>query len=370
MFKPKVLVTGANGFIGGALLAKLINTPIWKDTLCLVRSEHPEDGLMRVAHTLRGHGIVDKQLLNLKLEQIICGDLNIVKKWIDDPRIPSIEKVINLAALPSFGSNPLIWTTNVFGVLNMAYGLKSRCRLKRFIQVGTAMACGHNSPNPVPEGYDGGEKAHHFVKYTQSKYECERLLKKELQDLPLVIARPSIVVGHTKYGCKASGSIYWVFRMAHALKAFPCGLDQRIDVVPVDYCADALYYLLTKSVLKFDWYHISASKKNSSSFREIDTANAIAMKRPQVEGYTQKSYREIMQMHGQFKTLLGPCNNIIISRAIKTYGNFSNLELMFDNRRLIEEGMPEPTPLAKYVGLCEKTSQDILISEQMKVDFK
>ena len=43
---------------------------------------------------------------------------------------------------------------------------------------------------------------------------------------------------------------------------------------------------------------------------------------------------------------------------------------MFDNRRLIEEGMPEPTPLAKYVGLCEKTSQEILISEQMKVDFK
>lgn len=370
MFKPTLLITGANGFIGGALLAKLIQTPLWKDTLCLVRADYPEDGLMRVAHTLRDHGVDNQQLLDLKLEQIICGDLNILKKWIDDPRIPSIERVVNLAAIPSFGQNPLIWPTNVFGVVNMAHGLNSRCHLKRFIQVGTAMACGHDSPNPVPEGYDGGKRAHHFVEYTHSKYESERLLQKELSDFPLIIARPSIVVGHTKYGCKASGSIYWVFRMALALKAFPCSLDQRIDVIPVDYCADALYLLLTKPTLKHNWYHISAGKKYSSSFKEIDEAIAKAMKRPPIKGYTQKSYGQILEMRGQFKTLLGPCNIKLVAKAIKAYGNFSDLGLIFDHRRLIAEGMRKPTPLANYVGICEKTSQGILISEQMKVDFK
>jgi hypothetical protein len=57
-------------------------------------------------------------------------------------------------------------------------------------------------------------------------------------------------------------------------------------------------------------------------------------------------------MKDQFKTLLGPCNPRIVAKAIKTYGNFSALELVFDNQRIIEEGMSEPTPLARYAGLC------------------
>lgn len=369
-FRPKLLITGANGFIGGALLAKLIASPLWKDTVCLVRADSPEEGLLRLARTLRTHGITTQQLLSLTLDQVICGDLNVVTRWIDDPRIASIERVVNLAALASFGNHPLIWPTNVDGVLSMAHGLSHRCHLKRFIHVGTAMACGHDSPNPVPEGYDQGPDAPHFLEYTESKYEIERLLKKELPDFPLVIARPSIVVGHTKTGCKASGSIYWVFRMALALKTFPCRLDQRIDVIPVDYCADALYLLLTKPKLKHAWYHISAGKKQSSSFKEIDAAIAKTMKRPPMKSYRQKSYGEILEMRGQFKKLLGECNTRIVAKAIKAYGSFSTLELAFDHQRLIAEGMPEPTPLAKYVGLCEKTSQGILISEQMKFDYK
>jgi nucleoside-diphosphate-sugar epimerase len=158
--------------------------------------------------------------------------------------------------------------------------------------------------------------------------------------------------------------------MALALKAFPCALDQKIDVVPVDYCADALYLLLTKPKLKYDSYHISAGEKYSSSFAEIDEAIAIATGKPRMVGYKQKSYEQILLMKDQFKTLLGECNRRIVAKAIKTYGNFSTLELAFDNQRLIEEGMTEPTPLAKYAGLCELTSKDILISEQMKFDYK
>lgn len=369
-FHPKTLITGANGFIGGALAAKLFATGEAKDAIFLIRSEKPEDGLIRLTQTLRSHGVTTEQLLQLKLAQILCGDLNVVNRWIDDPRLKSVENVISSAALASFGNNPSIWPTNVDGVLNMAHGLSHMCQLKRFIHIGTAMACGLNSPNPVPEGYDGGAKTHHFLEYTHSKYEVERRLKEELPNLPLIIARPSIVVGHTKLGCLASGSIFWVFRMALALKAFPCALNQRIDVVPVDYCADALYLLLTKRNLKYTSYHISAGKKHSSSFSEIDDSIAKATGRPTVKDYQQKSYEQILLMKDQYKSLLGECNRQIVAKAIKTYGSFSTLELAFDNSRLIEEGMSEPTPLAQYAGLCELTSNGILISEQMKFDYK
>lgn len=369
-FKPKTLITGANGFIGGALVAKLLNSGEAKDVIFLIRSEKPEDGLVRLVSTLRKHGVSNEKLLGLRHEQILSGDLNVVNRWIDDPRLKSIESVVSSAAVASFGNHPSIWPTNVDGVLNMAHGLSHKCKLKRFIHIGTAMACGIDSPNPVPEGYDGGKQTEHFLEYTHSKYEVERRLNEELPDLPLVIARPSIVVGHTELGCKASGSIFWVFRMALALKAFPCSLDQRIDVVPVDYCADALYLLLTKPSLKYSSYHISAGKKYSSSFAEIDESIAKAVGRPKMLGYQQKPYEQIIQMRDQFKELLGECNRRIVAKAIKTYGSFSSLELAFENSRLIEEGMKNPTPLAKYAGLCELTSRGILISEQMKFDYK
>jgi nucleoside-diphosphate-sugar epimerase len=370
IFQPKTLITGANGFIGGALTAKLFARGEVEDAIFLIRSSKPEEGMVRLVNTLRSHGIKTDQLLKLRLEQILCGDLNVVNRWIDDPRLSSIENVVSSAAVASFGNHPSIWPTNVDGVLNMAHGLSHRCKLKRFLHIGTAMACGLDSPNPVPEGYNRGKHTQHFLEYTHSKYEVEQRLKEELPDLPLVIARPSIVVGHTKLGCKPSGSIFWVFRMALALKAFPCALDQKIDVVPVDYCADALYLLLTKPKLKYDSYHISAGEKYSSSFAEIDEAIAIATGKPRMVGYKQKSYEQILLMKDQFKTLLGECNRRIVAKAIKTYGNFSTLELAFDNQRLIEEGTSNSTPLAKYAGLCELTSKGILISEQMKFDYK
>lgn len=62
--------------------------------------------------------------------------------------------------------------------------------------------------------------------------------------LPLTIARPSIVVGHTHHGCQPSSSIFWVFSMGLMLQKFLCSMEDRIDVIPVDYCADALMMLL------------------------------------------------------------------------------------------------------------------------------
>ena len=370
LIKPKLFVTGANGFIGGALLTKIISTDLWKYSIFLIRSKTPEDGLHRLASTLRKHGVTTQQLFELKLEQIICGDLNVVNRWIDDPRLKSIEMVVSSAAVASFSNHPSIWSTNVDGVLNMAHGLSRVANIKRFVQIGTAMACGVNPPNPVPDGFEVDESTVHFLEYTHSKHEAERRLKSELPQLPLIVARPSIVVGHTTLGCKPSGSIYWVFRIALALKCFPCSLEQKIDVIPVDYCADALYLLLTKTNLQHDSYHISAGKKCASSFAEIDESIAKAMGRKKITGYEQKDYGEILQMRDQFTHLLGPCNQRIVAKAIKTYGTFSKLGLFFDNSRLLVEGMENPTPLANYVGICEQTSIKTLISEQMKTDYK
>jgi nucleoside-diphosphate-sugar epimerase len=368
---PRLLITGASGFLGGALAARLIQTDQWDECLFLIRGLHREDGLARLAHVLRGHDIAEHLLNRLRLDQIICGSLNTVTDWQDDHRIPTIVKVVNSAAVASFGNHPSIWPTNVDGVLAMAHALAKRCTLQRFLHIGTAMACGRNAPIPVPEGYDAQEKTDHFLEYTASKYEAEHRLREELPDLPLIVARPSIVVGHTKFGCKPSGSIFWVFRIARALKCFPCELSQRIDVIPADYCAEALHLLLDKPKLQHTTYHITAGTQHSCSFDDIDRAIADAIgQAPMGNHYQPLSVEEISKIQGEFKTLLGPCNRRIVLRAIRTYGEFAKMEMLFDNQRLLTEGMGNPTPLTAYAGLCEQTSFNQSIAEQMKFDYK
>lgn len=370
-FAPRLLITGASGFIGGALAARLIHTDRWNDCLFLLRAPHREDGLARLAHVLRAHNVPEALLDRLHLEQILCGDLTSVAEWRNDPRLASIEDVVSSAAVASFGNHPSIWPTNVDGVLEMAHALHKRCRLRRFLHIGTAMACGRQAPIPVPEGYDAGEETDHFLQYTHSKYEAERRMRAELPDLPLVVARPSIVVGHTQLGCRPSGSIFWVFRMARALLAFPCELDQRIDVVPADYCAEALHLLLDKPTLAHGEYHISSGAHRSCSFGEIDEAIARAIgQAPMGKRYRALPFEEMIHLQDRFKELLGPCNRRIVLRAIRAYGSFAALGMMFDNRRLLAEGMALPTPLADYAGLCEKTSAGVLIADQMKFDYK
>jgi nucleoside-diphosphate-sugar epimerase len=367
---PKILITGATGFIGGALAARLITTEVWDQVLFLTRGMHEADGLSRLAQNLRQHGVNETLVQKLQLHQILCGDLMNVPDWIDDPRLPSIQHVVNSAAVASFGKHPTIFPTNVDGVLQLAHGLNQRASIQRFLQISTGMACGLDAPIPVPEDYKPSDDTAHYLDYTQSKFEAERRLRDELPDFPTVVVRPTIVVGHTQLGCAASGSIYWVFRLARALQAFPCRLDQKIDVIPVDYCAQALHHLLLKPALNHRNYHISAGAENACTFGEIDAAIAAAIGEEPMHHYKQTSYEKFVEMQDQFRTRIGPCNKRIVLKAILSYGYFAAEEVLFSNAHLLSEGLPAPTPFVQYAGLCEQTSRDILIADQMKYDYK
>ena len=365
----RILVTGASGFLGGAIMANLIASDHWERSLFLVRAPSPKEGLSRLAENLRRFGTPESLLGRLSLDNVLCGDLTDVARFEADPRLADVSRVINCAAVASFGNNPNIWSTNVDGTLNFAECLMQRAPLQRFIQVGTAMVCGPDATSPVAETEDPGQDSRHLVEYTQSKIEAERRLKK-VAGLPLVVVRPSIVVGHTEHGCNPSGSIFWVFRMALAMGSFTCEFDEKIDVIPVDYCASAIIALTLKPQLAHDLYHISSGVDRSCSFREIDAAIARDSGRPRLDHYRRLGYEALAAMKGRFSEFVGPCNKRIMLRAIRTYGDFAELGLLFDNKRLRDEGIALPPRFDTYAGLCALTSSHQTIAEQMYVDFK
>lgn len=366
----KLLLTGVTGFLGGALAAALLEAERWRDLLFLVRAGDAADARARLAQTLSRFSVAPALVKRLSEEQFLCGDLCGFARLAGDARLRDISDVVNCAAFASFSSHADILRTNVEGTVEFARALAAAAPLRRFIQVGTAMSCGADAPKLVPEGYEPPGNALQLVPYTASKLEGERRLREELPARALVVVRPSIIVGHTRLGCRPSPSIYWVFRMARALRCFPCAPESRIDIVPVDYCAEAILCLLAANSLAHAAYHISAGRQASCSYREIDVAIAEALGESPTLDYRQLDYETISAQHDRFDQALGPCIKPIILRAIRLYGAFGSLDLLFDNARLLAEGVRPPPRFATYAGLCALTASGMPIASQMQYDFK
>jgi nucleoside-diphosphate-sugar epimerase len=233
------------------------------------------------------------------------------------------------------------------------------------------MACGPQVQTPVHESWEVAPIDEHLVPYTASKAAIEHKLRTELPNLPLVVARPSIVVGHTTLGCKPSGSIFWVFRMAQKLQRFTCSLDEKIDVIPVDYCADALVELATKENLQHDLYHVSAGAVASCTFGNIEQEMAIGLGIDSIGAQYQRiSSAAIGALAHDFEQLVGPCNRRLMLRALRLYAGFADLNYVFDNCRLLAEGVLPPPLFTHYAGLCAQSSRHLSIPEQMRWDFK
>ncbi|MGG7445806.1 SDR family oxidoreductase [Kosakonia oryzendophytica] len=366
-----LLITGVTGFLGGAVLEKILNGNEAMHLLLLVRADNAAAGIERVKSNMRKFNLSEETLQRLTAEQVLLGDLGEPEGFLDDPRLESVTHVLNCAAVASFGNNPLVWKVNVEGTLTFARRMSQVTGLQRFLHVGTAMSCTPEPDSLVPESAEFRENAEHLVTYTRSKSTIEQLMRTECPQLPLVIARPSIVVGHTSHGCQPSTSIFWVFSMGLMLQKFICSLEDRIDVIPVDYCADALLMLLKGQIANGEVVHISAGEENSVRFADIDRAMANALeKAPVGDKYAQVSYETLVKMRRELKNIFGPCNERLMLKAMRLYGAFAGLNVRFSNDKLLSLGMPKPPRFTDYIARCVQTTHGLSIPQQMEVDFK
>ncbi len=364
----KILITGGTGFIGGASATHAIQNGQGPDLLFLVRAPDPEQGLERIRESLGLFELAPELLQTLSADQILLGDLASPDVFVDDPRLDSVTHVLNCAAVASFGDHPGIWPVNVDGTVAFAARMARVAGMKRFLHVGTAMACGPGRVSPVHELWELDD-AEHLVQYTSSKAEAERQMHK-IPGLPLVVARPSIVVGHTTLGCKPSTSIFWVFGAFYKLQHVMCDIDDTVDVIPVDYCAQALMTLLQKADLAADLYHISAGAR-SSSYRDIENAFAAAYgEATQADRFRRIEDKDIPALAPEFKAKLGIPNRRLLVKALKLYGGFSVLNYQFDNQRLINEGMDLPPVFPSYIKECINSTNGLTLIDQMMDDFK
>ncbi|STV86938.1 Nucleoside-diphosphate-sugar epimerase [Klebsiella michiganensis] len=126
-----LLITGATGFLGGAVLESILNKKNAPNLLLLVRADNSVAAVERVKENLRKFNISEERLTALTPGNILLGDLANPQPFLDDPRLNQVTHVLNCAAVASFGNNPLIWKVNVEGTLQFA---------RRMAQVGALSA--------------------------------------------------------------------------------------------------------------------------------------------------------------------------------------------------------------------------------------
>jgi nucleoside-diphosphate-sugar epimerase len=345
-----VLITGATGFIGGAAAALLLEDARVDRLLLLVRAPGEEVAWERVRASLSRFAAAAEVERARPRIGLVVGDLGDAAA-LADPRLDAVTHVLHAAANTSFRSVRDVHRTNVQGALTLARRMRRAPRLERYLHVSTAYCCGAITAAVVHEDDAPRPDADHVVAYTRSKAECEILLGATVPDLPLVVARPSIVVGHTRLGCVPSASLYWYYRALARIGRAPFPPERARDIVPVDHVAEALRLLLFAASPRWRVYHVSAGE-GAVPWRDIAATFARHDGGRDV-GLLACVDADDIADPGLLLRLFGPGDAERLAGAIALCARFGATRIeRFDNRRLLAEGMSAPPRFTDYLGRC------------------
>ena len=269
-----VLLTGATGFVGMEVLARYLE-----------RGDRHVTTLVRAADDATARARLQAVLENLfgaRAERYgdrvdaFAGDVTAPGLGID-PRLRerlawSASTIIHSAAAVSFDL-PVkeAREINVAGtrrMLALAEQAKECGGLECYGHISTAYVAGMHTGRFAECNLDLGQDFRNS--YELSKFEAEQLVRSH-DALPTKILRPSIVVGDRNSGWTAAFNVlYWPLRaLSRGLfSAVPADPAAPVDVVSIDYVADAVYALCEQEGGAGETYHLTAGA-NASTMAEI-----------------------------------------------------------------------------------------------------
>lgn len=270
-----VLVTGGSGFLGTHVVQWFLERTEHR-LIVLVRGEDDHAASHRLSRVWWDRPALIAALAN-RIE-VIAGDITMRRMGLDDVRygnlIRRVDVVIHCAADIRLDA-PLdeLRRTNVEGttnVLDFAQDVHHDHGLGRFSHVSTAYVAGGRT-GPVPE--DEISDQHGFLSsYEQSKYEGEKVVRERGGELPITVFRPGMVVGSSQDGrVRTLNTIYYPLRLylTGRVRYFPISPSQRVNLVPVDYVADAICQLTLDPRAEGMTFHVVGDHESLPTVREM-----------------------------------------------------------------------------------------------------
>jgi thioester reductase-like protein len=269
-----VLLTGASGFLGMELLTRLLEQTD-SEVIVLLRTSAAATAQERLAGVVAQlydevpAGFADRVTP-------VAGDISLDGLGLSDADRREIlaraTSIVHCAAAVAF-DQPADVALNVNAIgtsrmLTLGLELAERGRLRRIVHVSTAYVSGRHVGVFGEDDLDLEQSYRNS--YEVSKAHAERIVR-AARELPIVVARPSIVVGDSSCGwTPVFNVVYW------PLQAFSRGLidkvpareDGILDIVPIDFVAEGILALHELGELDVDTVHLVAGE-HAVSNREL-----------------------------------------------------------------------------------------------------
>jgi thioester reductase-like protein len=351
-----ILLTGATGFLGMELLARYLERTD-RRVIALVRGRDEREAAARLRAA--AHDVVaDAERYE--------GRLTAVRADLEKPGLgltaakrhelaEQVGEIVHSAASVEF-TLPLeeARRINVEGTRNMlelAALAQERGGLRRYSQISTAYVAGTHAGTFGEDDLDLGQD--HRNTYERTKWEAEKLVREHAAALPVQVFRPSIVVGERGSGWTPAFNVIYAPLKAFAKGAttpvMPARRRSPVDVVPVDYVADAIYALAGGGVEGEPGATYSlAAGPQASSVGELIDMSAATFERPAPFALPPSVYRRTV--HRALLRRASGAKRRWLERSEVFYPYFA-LRARYDTTRaqgtLAQEGI-EVTPLHGY----------------------
>ncbi len=194
------------------------------------------------------------------------------------------------ASVDLFGDYETLRRTNLEGTLEILHFADTAARsgFRHLHYVSTAYVAGQRQGLVLESELDKGQAFNNA--YERVKWEAEKEVEAAKKRLPLTIYRPGIIVGDSRTGwTPCFNVIYEPIRLMFARKLpfIPNDRKSRLDIVPVDFVADAIAHLAgLKKETAGKTFHLTAGPGNGLSPFELARAGKKAFDQFQSElGY-------------------------------------------------------------------------------------
>jgi long-chain acyl-CoA synthetase len=348
-----VLLTGATGFVGMELLTRYLERTD-RRVYVLVRGANNREVATRVEHTLRSLFGADHPYGSRVVA--LRGDITRAGLGLRGERerlAEQVSEIVHGAASVSFElgleHSRRINVEGTRRVLELAEHCHARGGLRRLSYISTAYVAGEHSGRFNEDDLDVGQSFRNA--YEQSKFEAESLVASSRAQLPITVLRPSIIVGERDSGWTASFNVlYWPLRAfaRGSYVALPARRDAPVDVVPVDYVADAIFALSQAPEAEGGTYHLTAGAGATSVGELIELATA-RFGRPAPRLIPPGLYRRVVH-----PLLLRSSSDERYRRALarsEFFFPYFAMSVTYDDRRsrvALRGAGIKPTPLNRY----------------------
>jgi thioester reductase-like protein len=346
-----IFLTGSTGYIGAHVAANLLQGHGASLNL-LVRARDPQDGQLRLWRALQLHLEFPLffEYLQTKV-RVFVGDLTSPGFGLGrddyDRLVHTTDSVIHCAASLNRKSEKSCLNVNLRGtleVLTLARHAEHYHGLRRFSEVSTVAVAGKRSNELVAEDHSIEWDRSDYDPYARTKKFCEHMTRVLLPDTPKMIFRPSIVLGDSRRPETTQFDMVKAFVFLAGLPALPFRPSDRVDIVNVDFVADAIASLHQKEQPQFDTYHLS-SGTSSQTFRELTSALAAAQqkRKPVFLPFTEKPFTSSVNLLSNRKSPLG-----YGAALMKVFMPYLVWNTVFDNTRVTSELGRKPVPFSQY----------------------